>query len=170
MTISQHKPTFGELIKRPVCLLGLGFGAGLAPFAPGTFGTLLALPIYYLMQDLSLFSYLAITIAAFIGGIWICQQTADWLAADDPAAVVWDEIVGYMITMIAAPPGWQWMLAGLVLFRLFDIWKPWPISWADNKLHGGLGMMADDVIAGVFAIIIIQVSVIYLAWVNVASS
>ena len=87
---------------------------------------------------------------------WICQQAVNWLKQDDPSAVVWDEIVGYLITMIAAPAGWQWMLLGFVLFRLFDIWKPWPISLADRKLHGGFGIMLDDVIAGVFAAMVLQ--------------
>ena len=148
MTTLQPNVTFRELLKRPACFLGLGFGSGLAPKAPGTFGTLAAVPIYWLMQDLSLAIYLAITIIAAIAGIWICQKSADWLGTDDPSAVVWDEIVGYMVTMIAAPAGWQWMLVGFILFRFFDILKPWPISWADKKLHGGLGIMLDDVIAG----------------------
>ncbi|NQZ52866.1 MAG: phosphatidylglycerophosphatase A [Piscirickettsiaceae bacterium] len=160
MTTSQPKVNFRELLKRPICFLGLGFGTGLAPKAPGTFGTLAALPIYWLMQDLSLAIYLAITIIAFVVGIWICQKSADWLGSDDPSAVVWDEIVGYLVTMIAAPTGWQWMLAGFVLFRIFDIWKPWPISWADKNLHGGIGIMVDDVIAGLFSILILQLSLI----------
>jgi len=157
MITSQVKPTFAELIKRPVCFLGLGFGTGLAPKAPGTFGTVAAIPIYWLMQGLSLTAYLVITLIAFIVGIWICQKSADWLGKDDPSAVVWDEIVGYLIAMIAAPTGWTWMLVGFVLFRLFDIRKPWPISWFDKNLHGGLGIMVDDVIAGVFTLLLIQV-------------
>ncbi|NQY27180.1 MAG: phosphatidylglycerophosphatase A [Piscirickettsiaceae bacterium] len=156
MTTSQSNITFKELLKKPICFLGLGFGSGLAPKAPGTFGTLAALPIYWLMQDLSLGIYLAITFIAFIVGIWICQQSADWLGTDDPSAVVWDEIVGYMVTMIAAPAGWQWMLAGFVLFRFFDILKPWPISWLDKNLHGGWGIMVDDVVAGLCSLAILQ--------------
>ena len=155
MTTSQVN--FRELLKRPVCFLGLGFGSGLAPKAPGTFGTLAAIPIYWLIKDLPLAIYLAITLVAFIAGIWICQQSADWLGKDDPSAVVWDEIVGYLITMIAAPSGWQWLLLGFVLFRFFDILKPWPISWADKSLHGGMGIMVDDVIAGLFAWAAIQI-------------
>jgi phosphatidylglycerophosphatase A len=156
MTTSQAKVNFLELLKRPVCFLGLGFGSGLVPKAPGTFGTLAAIPIYYLMQDLSLAIYLAITIVAFILGIWICQQSAIWLQKEDPSAVVWDEIVGYLITMAAAPTGWQWVIIGFVLFRIFDIWKPWPISYLDKNLHGGLGIMVDDVVAGIFSFAIIQ--------------
>lgn len=158
MSTSQPKVNFRELIKRPACFLGLGFGSGLAPVAPGTFGTLAAIPIYCLMQNLSLTIYLLLTIIAFIVGIWICQQSADWLGKEDPSAVVWDEIVGYLITMIAAPTGWFWVVIGFVLFRFFDILKPWPISLADREIHGGLGIMLDDVIAGVFAGVLLQLA------------
>ncbi|OUR73999.1 phosphatidylglycerophosphatase A [Methylophaga sp. 41_12_T18] len=161
MTTSQPEVNFKELLKRPACFLGLGFGSGLAPKAPGTFGTLAALPIYWLMKDLPLTIYLLITVLAFIAGIWICQKSADWLNKDDPSAVVWDEIVGYLVTMIAVPSGWQWMLAGFVLFRFFDILKPWPISYFDKNLHGGLGIMFDDVVAGLFAAAIIHIFIIF---------
>lgn len=156
MTTSQPKVSFRELLKRPACFLAYGFGSGLAPVAPGTFGTIAAIPLYWLIKDLSLINYLLITTVAFVAGIWICQQAVNWLGKDDPGAVVWDEIVGYLITMVAAPSGWQWMLLGFLLFRLFDITKPWPISLADRELHGGLGVMVDDVIAGVFAAIALQ--------------
>jgi phosphatidylglycerophosphatase A len=162
MNTSQPKVNFRELIKRPVCFLGLGFGSGLVPKAPGTFGTIAAIPIYLLMQNLSLMLYIALTVIGFIVGIWICQQSADWLGTEDPSAVVWDEIVGYLVTMIAAPQGWQWLMLGFVLFRFFDILKPWPISLADKELHGGFGIMFDDVIAGVFAGILLQL-VYYLS-------
>jgi phosphatidylglycerophosphatase A len=156
MSTSQPKVNFKELLKRPACFLGLGFGSGLAPIAPGTFGTLAAIPIYLLMQSLSLTLYLVLTTLAFIVGIWICQQSADWLGKEDPSAVVWDEIVGYLITMIAAPTGWLWIVLGFVFFRFFDILKPWPINLADREIHGGLGIMVDDVIAGIFAGILLQ--------------
>jgi len=162
MNTSQPKVNFRELIKRPVCFLGLGFGSGLAPKAPGTFGTIAAIPICLLMQNLSLVTYLVLTVIAFIVGIWICQKSADWLGKEDPSAVVWDEIVGYLVTMIAAPQGWQWVVLGFVLFRFFDILKPWPISIADKELHGGFGIMLDDVIAGIFAAGCIQLLYLYL--------
>lgn len=162
MNTSQPKVNFRELIKRPVCFLGLGFGSGLAPKAPGTFGTIAAIPIYLLMQNLSLMTYLVLTVIAFIVGIWICQKSADWLGKEDPSAVVWDEIVGYLVTMIAAPQGWQWVVLGFALFRFFDILKPWPISLADKELHGGFGIMFDDVIAGIFSAGCIQLLYIYL--------
>ncbi len=148
------------MLKRPVCFLGLGFGSGLAPFAPGTFGTIAAIPIYMLMELLPLTIYLLVTTIFFILGIYICQKSADWLGKDDPSAVVWDEIAGYLVTMIAAPSGWAWMLLGFVLFRFFDIIKPWPISWFDKNLHGGLGIMVDDVVAGMFAAFCLQLIVV----------
>ena len=147
---------FSELLKLPVCFLGLGFGSGLAPKAPGTFGTLAAVPLYLLMQYLPVISYISVVVIAFVIGIWICEQSARWIGQADPSAVVWDEIVGYLITMIAAPSGWQWLVLGFVLFRFFDILKPWPINLADKAIHGGLGIMVDDVIAGVFALVVIQ--------------
>jgi len=150
------KVTFSELLKRPACLFAYGFGSGLAPKAPGTFGTLAAIPLYLLLQELSLLTYLTVIVAAFIVGIWFCQQAVNWLQQEDPSAVVWDEFVGYWVTMIAAPAGWHWILVGFVLFRLFDILKPWPISWCDKNLHGGFGIMLDDVLAGVMACIVLQ--------------
>lgn len=156
MTTSKNKMTMTELLKRPVCFLGLGFGSGLAKKAPGTFGTLAAVPIYLLMKDLPLALYLSMVVFAFVAGIWICQKSAEWLGQADPSAVVWDEIVGYLITMIAAPAGWGWLILGFVLFRFFDILKPWPINLADKAIHGGLGIMVDDVIAGIFALVCIQ--------------
>lgn len=151
MTTSVPEVTFRRLIKRPACFLAYGFGAGLAPKAPGTFGTLVGLPIYFIIQDWSLSAYLAFVLAAFMLGIWLCQRTVDWLKRDDPSEVVWDEIVGYLLTMTFAPPGWEWMLVGFVLFRFFDILKPWPVSLADRKVHGGFGIMLDDVLAGLMA-------------------
>lgn len=160
MTTSTDKPTFKRLIRRPACLLALGFGSGLSPKAPGTFGTLAAIPFYLLMQHLGLLTYLLVILASFVVGVWLCQQAADWLQTDDPSAVVWDEMVGFWITMIAAPSGWLWIVIGFVLFRIFDIWKPWPVSIADQKLHGGMGIMLDDVLAGIYAAMGLQL----LAW------
>jgi phosphatidylglycerophosphatase A len=148
--------TFKQLLQRPTAFLAYGFGSGLAPKAPGTFGTLAAIPVFYLMQSLSMTSYLLLTVLFFFLGIWFCQKTVDWLQQDDPSAIVWDEIVGFLITKIAAPSGWLWILLGFVLFRVFDILKPWPVSLADKRLHGGFGVMLDDVIAGLYALLILQ--------------
>ncbi|MDX1573000.1 MAG: phosphatidylglycerophosphatase A [Methylophaga sp.] len=151
------KPTLSDLIKHPAVFLACGLGSGLIPKAPGTFGTLAAIPVLLLMQPLSLLCYLLLTAAFFVIGIWISSRAIKIFQRDDPSEVVWDELVGFLITMIAAPTGWQWLLLGFVLFRIFDIWKPWPVSLADQKLHGGLGIMLDDVIAGIYALIILQI-------------
>ncbi|NMP32970.1 phosphatidylglycerophosphatase A [Thalassotalea sp. M1531] len=136
----------------PVQFLAVGFGSGLAPKAPGTFGTLAAIPIYLLMA-LYLFpaAYLAITILVSVLGIWICDKAAKDVNVHDHPAIVWDEIAGFLITMAFVPLSLSNVLLGFVLFRIFDIFKPWPISIADKKVHGGLGIMLDDVLAGVFA-------------------
>ncbi len=157
MTTSSPEVNFKSLIKRPACFVAYGFGAGLAPKAPGTIGTLVALPIYWLIQNWSLTAYLALIMGMFIAGIWLCQKASDWLKQDDASGIVWDEIVGYLVAMTFAPTGWQWMLLGFVLFRFFDILKPWPVSLADKKLHGGLGVMLDDVIAGLYAAVFLLI-------------
>lgn len=140
-------------LRNPLHLLSLGFGSGLAPFAPGTFGTLAALPIYLVMSSLPLLNYLLVTSLAFAIGVFLCGYTSRALGVHDHSGIVWDEIVGYMITMIAVPVEPVWMLAGFLLFRFFDIVKPWPIRWADQKLTGGFGIMFDDVLAGIFALL-----------------
>ena len=141
------------LLKNPVHFLSLGFGSGVAPYAPGTFGTLAAVPLYLLIQPLGLPIYLLITALAFFLGIWLCGETANALGVHDHSGIVWDEIVGYLVTMIAVPLDWKWIVLGFLLFRLFDIVKPWPIGWIDSKLSGGLGIMLDDILAGFFALI-----------------
>ena len=141
------------MLKNPVHFLSLGFGSGLSPFAPGTFGTLAAIPLYLLIQPLSLSVYLLITLLTLVLGFYLCGQTAKALGVHDHGGIVWDEIVGFFITMIAVPLDWKWILAGFVLFRFFDIIKPWPIKWIDAKVSGGVGIMLDDVLAGIFALI-----------------
>lgn len=146
------KPTLAHL-KHPVYALGLGLGSGLAPKAPGTFGTLAALPFYLLLSQFPQPIYLLLVLVAAVVGVWICGQTADALAVHDHPAIVWDEFVGLWITLIAVPLGWLPMLLGFALFRLFDVLKPWPISWLDKHVSGGLGIMVDDILAGVLACI-----------------
>ena len=134
----------------------IGFGSGLASKAPGTAGTLVAVPIYLVLNQLVLWQYLATVFVLFIAGIWICDVAAKQMGVHDDPSIVWDEIVGYLITMIASPPGWFWIIAGFVLFRLFDILKPWPIRYVDKKVQGGIGIMLDDVLAAVLALLILQ--------------
>ncbi len=152
----EKKTLCAQVLGSPVHFLAFGFGVGLSPIAPGTFGTLVAIPLYWLMQPLALPWYLLLVVVISLVGIWLCGASAKQLGLHDPAGVVWDEIAGFLITMIAAPSGWKWILIGFILFRLFDIWKPWPIRWADQKVAGGLGIMLDDIIAGIYALIGLQ--------------
>ncbi|MDT3321596.1 phosphatidylglycerophosphatase A [Shewanella sp. SP1S2-4] len=143
-------------LKNPVHFLALGFGSGLAAKAPGTFGTLAAIPLYLLMAPLPLTWYIGLTLVGVFAGFYICGKAAQDMGVHDHGAIVWDEVVGLLITMIAAPAGWIWLLVGFGLFRFFDIIKPWPIRWLDAKVEGGFGIMIDDVLAGVFAFICLQ--------------
>ena len=145
-----------RMLRNPVHLLSLGFGSGLSPVAPGTFGTLAAVPLYLLAQPLPLPAYLVLVAAMLVAGIVLCGYTSRALGTHDHGGIVWDEIVGYFIAMTAAPPGWGWLLAGFLLFRLFDIWKPWPIGWLDRRLSGGVGIMLDDIVAGIYALLVMK--------------
>ncbi|MDJ0893486.1 MAG: phosphatidylglycerophosphatase A [Gammaproteobacteria bacterium] len=144
-------------LKNPVHLLALGFGAGLAPVAPGTMGSIVGLLIYLALFPLTPAAYVLTVTAITVAGIWICGIAARDLGVHDHPSIVWDEIAGYLIAMVGAPPGWQWMILGFLLFRLFDIWKPWPIRPIDRRVAGGLGIMLDDVIAAAFAALAMQV-------------
>jgi phosphatidylglycerophosphatase A len=148
------------LLANPIHFLAFGFGSGLAPFAPGTFGTLAAVPLYLLMINFSLPVYLMITLFSILIGFWLCGRSSEMLGVHDHSGIVWDEFAGFFITMIAAPQDWQWIVLGFALFRLFDIWKPWPINIIDNKVQGGVGIMMDDVIAGIYALVVLQLVVV----------
>ncbi|WP_373087778.1 phosphatidylglycerophosphatase A [Zhongshania sp.] len=145
-----------SLLKNPVHLLSVGFGSGLAPKAPGTFGTIAALPFWYALQFLPPAYYVVALILAFILGVYLCGATADALGVHDHGGIVWDEFVGLWIALFMVPMHLGWILLGFALFRLFDIWKPWPIRVLDAKVHGGFGIMIDDVLAGVYAYLTLQ--------------
>jgi phosphatidylglycerophosphatase A len=140
-----------RILRDPVHFLAFGFGAGLSPRAPGTCGTLVAVPIVWFIMQFGWIVHLTVALAMCIAGIWICGESARRLNVHDHAGIVWDEFAGYTVTMLAAPPNWYWLLGGFALFRFFDIVKPWPIREADHSLAGGLGIMLDDIIAGIFA-------------------
>ena len=144
-----------QVFSDPVLWLAFGFGSGLAPRAPGTAGTLMAIPLFLLLDLLPLAGYLLATVVITLAGIWICGRASQILGVHDHPGIVWDEFAGYLITMVMAPEGWAGILSGFVLFRLFDIWKPWPIGWADRKVHGGLGIMLDDALAGLMAVAVL---------------
>ncbi len=137
--------------RNPWQVLAFGFGAGLAPRAPGTFGTLVAIPIHLLIAPAPLAVQGLVVAALAVAGIPICARAAAELGVEDHPGIVWDEIVGFLLTMLAAPAGWAWLAAGFVAFRFFDIVKPWPIDLVDRTVHGGLGVMLDDLIAGLYA-------------------
>jgi phosphatidylglycerophosphatase A len=148
--------TPASIWRNPIHFLAFGLGSGAAPKAPGTFGTLAAIPLWLLFSDLPILSYIAVIVVASLVGIWLCGQTSKDLGVHDHGGIVWDEFVGLWITYIALPEGWLWVLFGFLLFRLFDIWKPWPIGWADSKVSGGLGIMLDDILAGFMALGVLQ--------------
>jgi phosphatidylglycerophosphatase A len=145
-------PDRSFLLRRPVHFLALGFGTGLAPKAPGTFGTLLGLPLFAVLMALPEASHLAIIALLFLAGIPICRKTGEALGVADHGSIVWDEIVAMLLVLEFTPLHWTWWAAAFVLFRLFDIWKPFPIRQCDAKLTGGFGVMFDDLLAAVFAI------------------
>lgn len=140
-------------IMYPSHFLGFGFGSGLIPVMPGTMGSLAAIPVILLMSYLPLIAYIMVTIFAAIMGVFICQKVSDDLGVHDHGAIVWDEIVGMMIVFIAVPISWHSLFLGFVLFRIFDIFKPWPISYLDKNVHGGWGIMVDDLVAGLLSLV-----------------
>lgn len=154
--LGQNKLTPVQVIKDPVLFLAFGFGSGLVKKAPGTMGTLAAIPVYYLLMQTNIWIYSVCTVISILAGISICGQAAKKLGEHDFGGIVWDEIAGYLVTMWVVGFSWQAVVVGFVLFRVFDIIKPWPIKLLDQHVQGGFGIMVDDVLAGVFAAIVLQ--------------
>ncbi|TNG01086.1 MAG: phosphatidylglycerophosphatase A [Gammaproteobacteria bacterium] len=148
--------------RNPIHLLAFGLGAGASPYAPGTVGTLLGVPIVWLLADWPLWVYLLVTAVLVLVGIWVCEKTSRDIGVHDHSGIVIDEIAGYLITMIAVPVNIWTLLAGFILFRIFDVAKPWPIHWLDKRVKGGFGIMIDDVIAGVFALTVMWLGLVFL--------
>ncbi|MDX1507189.1 MAG: phosphatidylglycerophosphatase A [Woeseiaceae bacterium] len=144
-----------EVLTDPVHLLAFGFGTGLAPVAPGTFGSLPALLLAWLTLDLGLYAQLGVAAALFAAGIPICGASARKLGIHDHGGIVWDEICGMYVTLLLAPASLLGFAAAFGLFRLFDIVKPWPIRDLDHRLGGGLGIMLDDLVAALYALILL---------------
>jgi len=153
-----------KLLLNPIHLLSFGFGSGLSPFASGTFGTIAAIPFYYYMQAMPLAYYLIMVLVTFAVGVIVCDMTSKALGVHDHGAIVWDEFVGYFITMIAVPTGWVYIIAGFFLFRVFDVFKPWPIHILDEKVSGGFGIMIDDVLAGIYALACMHILIYFGAF------
>lgn len=146
----RHQELIRQVLRDPVHWPAFGFGLGLMPFAPGTFGSLLAIPLWWVTPQVW-WIQLAVAVVIFTTGIWICGASARRIGVHDHGGIVWDEVVGMYLTLLAVPLEAAWILAAFALFRLFDIWKPWPIRDLDHRLKGGLGIMLDDVIAALYA-------------------
>ncbi len=157
-------------LKNPWHLLATGFGSGLSPIIPGTMGTLASIPLYFLLVQLPFPAYVIAVVISCIVGIKICQVTSDDMKVHDHGSIVWDEFAGFWITMglvplLNIPPtDWKWLLTGFILFRFFDMVKPWPIGWLDKRIHGGLGIMIDDIVAGIMAGIALYAIARYAGW------
>lgn len=149
--------------KSPAQFLAFGFGSGLAPKAPGTFGTLAAVPIYLLLSHLNLGLYTLAILVATALGIWVCDLASRELGVHDHGGIVWDEFVGYWITLWALPAEWVWIIAGFIVFRIFDIAKPWPVGYLDKKVDGGLGIMVDDIVAGIMACATLHIALWFIS-------
>lgn len=146
------------ILAHPAGWIASGFGSGLSPLAPGTAGSLAALLPWLALRELSLPLYGVALLLAFALGVWASNVVVAKLRVEDPGVIVWDEFVGQWIALaplLVWPLGWPWIGTGFALFRLFDVWKPWPVSWADRTVKGGLGVMLDDVLAGLWAAIVL---------------
>ena len=140
-----------QILSDPIMLLAFGFGSGLSKYAPGTMGTLAAVPLYLLSIKTGSAVFLGITLFICVLGVWICSVAAKRLGVHDFSGIVWDEVAGYFVTMSFVSFSWPAVCLGFVLFRFFDIVKPWPIRWLDRYISGGMGIMLDDIVAGVVA-------------------
>ena len=151
-----------RVLSSPRYFLAFGLGSGLSAVAPGTVGTLMAVPLYLLFAQLDLWLYAALVLAALGLGVWLCGSVSRDIGVHDHGGIVWDEFVGYWITMFALPVDVLWIVSGFVVFRIFDIVKPWPVSALDKRVAGGLGIMIDDVVAGIMACMTLHLAILFL--------
>ncbi|GHA15146.1 phosphatidylglycerophosphatase A [Arenicella chitinivorans] len=152
-------------LRNPIHLFALGFGSGLIKPAPGTWGTLASVPVFWVIVQFlppAQLGYAMMLAVTFLFGVYVCGQTARDVGVHDHGSIVWDEFVGYFVTMAMVPPSWLNLALGFVLFRVLDIVKPWPIKLLDKHVHGGLGIMIDDVVAGVIAATVLYFAQPYL--------
>lgn len=161
----MHKPSikFKQMTWTQRCIVfcGVGFGSGLAPKAPGTFGSAFALLFIPAWLALGFFNSVLIIVLMSLLGIYLCGRTAELMGVHDDGRIVWDEFAGQSISFLPlvylGQMNWLWVLVGFALFRLFDVWKPWPIRVVDRRVHGGFGIMLDDIIAGIWAALCILI-------------
>jgi phosphatidylglycerophosphatase A len=158
-------PSFSQLLSSPVLLMGFGFGSGLAKKGPGTVGTLLGFALFLPLLLWNETLAWAVLIVATLGGSYICGESSRLLGAHDHGGIVWDEFIGIWLVLLCLPQQtWPFWLAALLLFRLFDIWKPWPIGWIDHHVAGGFGIMLDDIVAALFALAVLWLGFYLLAF------
>ncbi|MCE9633595.1 MAG: phosphatidylglycerophosphatase A [Methylophilales bacterium] len=150
------KPDFKFLLRHPAHYFALGFGSGLFPKAPGTAGSLAAIPLFLLIPASTLAPTFITLVLLFLFGVWCCDVTGKALGVSDHGSIVWDEMVAMWLILAFMPRTALWIGLGFLLFRLFDIWKPFPIRQCDAKLKGGFGVMFDDVLAAIYALIILK--------------
>ena len=148
-----------QVLLSPQMFCAFGFGSGLSKIVPGTVGTLMSIPVYLLLVDFHWSVYLTVLILSTIIGIYFCEYATKELEVHDHPGIVWDEFVGFWLTMFLVPFSWQTLVIGFLLFRFFDMVKPWPISIADKRVHGGFGIMLDDLLAGLAALFCLQIYV-----------
>ncbi len=152
--MTAARPTAGFAFTHPAHAIALGFGAGLAPFAPGTVGTLVAWPVGWILGGVMTPAVLlAVLAAAFLAGMWACEITGQHLGVSDHSSMVWDEIVAFLLILAIVPRDLGWQAAAFVLFRAFDIGKPPPIDWFDRRVRGGFGVMLDDLLAAGYTLV-----------------
>ena len=139
----------------PAGFLAFGFGSGLSPFAPGTAGTLVAIPFIFVLRGMGSIGFWVALVLLFLLGVLLCGHVSRKLGVHDHGGIVWDEMVGYWLSAAFVPLQWPWLLMAFLLFRFFDILKPWPIRQLDQKVSGGFGIMLDDIVAAIFSVIIL---------------
>jgi phosphatidylglycerophosphatase A len=150
--MANNTPTLRFVISHPAHFFAFGFGAGLSPYAPGTAGTLVAFPLFFLLRGLDPVIYFSVVAVLYVAGVWICDVAGKAVGVADHGGIVWDEIVAFLLVLPFAPPTLLGYALAFFLFRLFDIWKPFPIRYADKHIHGGFGVMFDDLLAAIYAV------------------
>ena len=160
MNNANLNPDLKFLFAHPANFFSLGFGSGLTPKAPGTMGTLLGLALFWLISNYTMSTQLIVITVLFTMGIYFCAKTSKALLVPDHGAIVWDEIVAIMLVLTFTPYIWQWWIVAFLMFRLFDIWKPYPICYFDAKLKNGFGVMFDDLLAALYSILSLK----FIAW------
>lgn len=157
LTVRNISVNWRFVFSHPAHFIAFGFGSGLSPKAPGTAGTLVAIPLYYLLlYGLSTFALVSGLVLALIIGLWACDVAGKALGEADYSGIVWDEIAAFFLVLACIPARAEWVVLAFLLFRLFDIWKPWPISWVDTHMKHAFGVMLDDVMAALLAVLVLR--------------